>query len=291
MILGIRHVFASLAMIAIATVSSAASAEVSKEACIESHSRAQDAREQGKLSLARKLFMTCAQPACPALVQNDCARYADDIERYQPFLTFAARDSQGNDLPDTTVYLDGVLVVTRLDDGKPHEVDPGRHVVRFEYGGRQETVTVVVGSGEKVRAVVGTFATEASSSVGQSTREEETEEEESTHALGSRIMLGASAAMLVGGATLGIVGLMKVPDQCSTSTHECKAPPGDPAFDQAVSAVRLSNIGWSLSGAGLAAMAIGLVWYFKSEGPERDDTMISPLITPETAGLAISGRL
>src|SRR4051812_15779975 len=84
---------------------------MSKEQCLDAHSRGQDARDQGKVSLARKLFLSCAQPACPGAVQNDCARFADDLTRQQPSLTFVARDAQGGDLPDTTVYVDDMLVV------------------------------------------------------------------------------------------------------------------------------------------------------------------------------------
>ena len=38
----------------------------SKEECLDAHSKGQDAKEQGKISLARKLFLTCAQTSCPA---------------------------------------------------------------------------------------------------------------------------------------------------------------------------------------------------------------------------------
>lgn len=263
-------------------------AEVSKEACLESHSRGQDAREQGKLTLARKLFMTCAQPACPALVQNDCARFADDIERYQPWLTFAARDSEGHDLPDTTVYLDGVLVVTRLDDGKPHEVDPGRHTVRFEYGDQQETITVVVGSGEKGRPVVATFRTQAT----RISTEHQTEPTATpARPIGPKILLGAGAALLVGGAALGVIGLSQVPSTCSTSSHECTAAPGDPVFDDAAASMRLSNIGWAVGAVGLGTLTAGLIWYFKSAKDSTDETQLAPLLSPDSAGLSIRGRL
>src|SRR5512143_3357053 len=144
-------------VLAIATVSATASAgDLTKEECLDAHSRGQDAKEQGKLSLARKLFLTCAQTSCPTLVQGDCARFADDLGRMQPTISFAARDANGADLPDTSVYVDGELVVTRID-GEPHDVDPGNHVVKFTNGGKDQVVTVVVGSGEKGRTVVGTF--------------------------------------------------------------------------------------------------------------------------------------
>src|SRR5664279_162893 len=97
--------------------------------CIRDSSKGQDARDAGKLSLARKLFMTCAQSACPNLVQGDCARFADELNGQQPTISFVARDKAGADLPDTTVYVDDALVVTRLDDGRPHDADPGKHVV------------------------------------------------------------------------------------------------------------------------------------------------------------------
>src|SRR5262245_19245252 len=84
----------------------AAADAISKEQCIDAHSRGQDAQEQGKITLARKLFLTCAQSSCPVLVQGDCARFVDDLSRLQSSLTFVARDAQGVDLPDTAVYID-----------------------------------------------------------------------------------------------------------------------------------------------------------------------------------------
>src|SRR5215469_13220985 len=73
-----------------------------KEECLDAHSKGQDARESGQLSLARKLFLTCAQPSCPGLVQGDCARFSDELDKIQPTVSFAARDAGGADLPDTT---------------------------------------------------------------------------------------------------------------------------------------------------------------------------------------------
>src|ERR1700688_4967853 len=106
-----RHVLAVATALA-CTGSRARAGELTKEECLDAHSRGQDAKEQNKLSLARKLFLSCAQPACPSLVQGDCARFADDLSRVQPSVSFVARDSAGADLPDTTVYVDDMLVAT-----------------------------------------------------------------------------------------------------------------------------------------------------------------------------------
>ena len=290
MIIGNRKILAALMLFTLSAWSSMASAdEPSKEACIESHSRGQDAREQGKLSLARKLFMTCAQPACPALVQNDCARYADDLDRHQSWLSFVARDAAGNDLPDTAVYIDDVLLMTRLDDGKAHEVDPGKHVVRFEYGDRERVVTLVVGSGEKGRTVVATFdgGSTATALKGEPIRGPALK---NPHALGARALIGAGAGMMVGGATLGLVGLSRVPADCSVSSHVCTSAPGSASYDKAAAGVRLSNTGWVAGGVGAAALAAGLVWYFTSAKAERR-TLVSPMLTPSAVGVRLSGRL
>ena len=77
---------------AVLAFSPIARADLSKEECLDAHSRGQDAKEQNKLSLARKLFLTCAQSSCPQVVQGDCARFADDLSRLQPSVTFIARD-------------------------------------------------------------------------------------------------------------------------------------------------------------------------------------------------------
>src|SRR5678815_1525665 len=124
MIAALRPAVIACALVCVPIV---AVADPSKEECVDAHSRGQDAREQGKISLARKLFLTCAQNGCPAAVQGDCSRFADDHTSMQPTVVFVARDGNGNDLPATTVYNDGALIVTTLD-GKPHDIDPGNHV-------------------------------------------------------------------------------------------------------------------------------------------------------------------
>jgi hypothetical protein len=281
--------------------SSPASADVSKEQCIDAHSRGQDAKEQGKLSMARKLFLMCAQPGCPALVQGDCARFVDDLGRLQPTLSFVARDSNGQDLSDTVVYIDGLPVATRLDDGKVYDVDPGKHTVRFWRGrGRQEQViTVVVGVGEKGRTISATFNPEGPpttrpAEVSRAPVTPRASAPEPVHPTGAKVLIGVGAALVLGGGAVGVIGRIRVPSNCSISTHECAAPPGDPAFDEAKSAVTLMNVGFIAAGAGAAAVIGGFVWYFTgTKTPKERNTVATPWFNPGAgaAGLAISGRL
>lgn len=290
----VRLALSLLALHALLGGSSAAADEVSKEVCIDSHSRGQDAREQGKLSMARMLFITCAQSQCPALVQDDCARFADELNRLQPWLTFAARDERGNDLPDTVVYVDEQLLLTRLDDGKAHAVDPGRHVVRFSHAGRDESITIVVGSGEKGRTVVATFAaaSSASGAVPATHTEQTPVPAAPPRSKGARALIIGGAALTAVGAALGIAGLVRVPSSCSLSSHDCAAPPGDATFDDAEQAVRWSNVGWTSAGVGAAVLTGGLIWFFKSGKTERDDdTQVAPLVAPGGGGISLRTRL
>lgn len=284
-----------VALVAVATAQPVLAGELSKEECVDAHSRGQDAKDQGKLSLARKLFLTCAQSQCPAVVQSDCARFADELTRQQPSLSFAARDGNGSDLPDTTVYVDDILIVTRLD-GKSHDVDPGTHSVKFSNNGKDQVVTVVVEPGEKGRPVVATFGSAAVATPtggGKSAGPAEVKKSGPTvkHPTGARIAIYAGGGMIVAGAALGIVGLTRVPSNCDRGTNTCAAPPGDKSFSDASSAMKMANIGWAVGGIGVAALAGGMVWYITGKQTQPAEKLVMPWVTPTSAGLAFSGSL
>lgn len=271
----------------------AAAQPISKEACIDAHSRGQDAKEQGKISAARKLFLTCAQAGCPALVQGDCARFADDLTRQQSSLTFVARDAQGADLVDTAVYVDEILVTSRLDDGRPYDVDPGRHVVRFSCRGKDQVVALVVGTGEQGRAVVATFpainppaSTAPAAELGARAPGPRT-----THPSGSKLLIGAGAVVTAAGLAVGTIGVFGVPSNCSISTNRCTAPPGDPVFEEASSSVQLVNVGIFTSAVGVAALAGGLYWYYSKARTELEPgaRAVMPVITGDSATLTWTG--
>jgi len=286
-----RSLFAIVSVLWVAT----ASADVSKEECVDAHGRGQDARDQNKLSLARKLFLSCAQSACPALVQGDCARFADDLARQQPTVSFVARDASGADLPDTTVYVDDLLVVTRLDDGKPHDADPGKHVVKFQNNGREQVQTIVLNNGEKGRTIVATFPAAGTVAtpvtVGGSSPMPRAEPQAS-HPAGAKVLLVGGVIALAAGATLSTYSLLTLPDQCSLGDHTCTGTPGSAPYDDASTSVKRANIGFIVGGVGLVAIVGGLVWYVKGEKTEREPgTIAMPWVTSESAGFAVSGSL
>ncbi len=273
----------------------------SKDDCLDAHSRGQDAKEQGKLSLARKLFLTCAQPSCPNLVQGDCARFADELGRMQPSISFVARDTSGADLPDTTVYVDDVLIVTRLDDGKPHEIDPGKHTVKFTNAGRDRVVTIVIGAGEQGRTVSAQFDGPKEAAPAKpnlmlqqdpvSVAPPKPHGPKTTHPAGSKWLIYGGAALALGGTALGVFELTRVPSNCSISTHQCAAPPGDPSIDSARSAMQTANIGWMVGAVGVAAVAGGITWYVTGSKTEKEHFAVAPWASSTGGGFAIGGSL
>lgn len=270
----------------------------SKEECVEAHGKGQDAKEAGRLSLARKLFLTCAQPSCPTLVQGDCARFADDLSRMQPSISLVARDTNGSDLPDTTVYVDDVLMVTRLDDGKAHELDPGKHVVKFTNAGRDRVVTVVIGAGEQGRTVSAVFdapqsatPTRPNLNLPQDPSPAKPRGPKVTHPTGSKVLLYGGAVAAVGGIGLGIFELTRVPSNCSISSHQCAAPPGDKSISDAHSAMSNANIGWMIGAVGVAAVAGGITWYVSGKKTEKEHVAVAPWASSSGGGLAVGGSL
>jgi hypothetical protein len=291
-----RPLLLALALVA-HVAGTAVAGDITKEACVDAHSRGQDAREQGKLTLARKLFFTCAQASCPGAVQADCARFADDLSSQQPTIVFVARDGDGTDLPATSVYVDGILVVSQLD-GKPQDIDPGSHSVRFAHGGRDEIVNVVIGSGEKGRTVQARFGSPKvaprpviTQPVGLTRSMPARTTTRTTHPSGSLALAVTGGIITAGGIAVAMYGISNVPENCSLSTNECAETPGDPAFDQARSGARTMNIGIAIGGVGAAALVGGVVWYLAgAKTTKESSTRVAPVVRSDGGGLAVSGR-
>ena len=288
-----RQLFIAFAILASSSVAIADT--LSKEACVDAHSRGQDARDQGKITLARKLFLTCAQSGCPAAVQGDCARFADDLSNIQPTVNFVARDGNGNDLPNTSVYVDGMLVATQID-GRPVDIDPGNHTVKFSNAGKDEIVTVVIGSGEKGRVVSARFGSATSVSSGGSVSTPVAAKPsgpKTTHPKGALLVAISGGVLALAGGGVVFYGRSQMPSVCDVGTHECAAPPGDPVFEEASSAAGTMNLGFITAGVGVAALAGGLVWYFAGAKTEKESSTqqaIAPWVNSNGGGVSVLGR-
>jgi hypothetical protein len=132
-----------------------------KQACVRASDDAQTLRIDGKLRAAREQFLVCADASCPTIVRSACTQWLTEVEASLPTIVPAARDPNGNDLPNVRLFLDGQPLADHLD-GRPLAVDPGTHVLRFVAA--DATVveqSVVIREGEKGRPITVGFARRA----------------------------------------------------------------------------------------------------------------------------------
>ncbi len=263
-----------------------------KEECLDAHGHGQDLREAGRLTAARQTFLACAQSACPALIQSDCARFGEELERLVPTVSFAARDPNGADLPDTQVFVDDQPVATRLDDGKSYDLDPGKHAVRFVHERRETSVTVVLNQGEKGRSVLATFADAAVAARAMPSLPPPSAP--AKRPSGPLWVAGLGAAATAAGAVLVVLGVKEIPTQCSMGSRTCVAPPGDPSFDQAHRGIGLVNLGLGVGVGGAAVLTGGLVWYLLEPSRPPVEAARGPRVAPwlgdRAGGVDISSR-
>lgn len=269
------------------------------------HARGQQQVASGQLSAGKKSFETCAQPECPSVVQSDCAKLAEATTARLPRVSFSAQAAAGGDLAETVVEVDGVKVASYLGDGKSYVLDPGRHSVRFVHESEERIVAIVLAEGETGRVIKATFGTAPQAPGASDTRApaapgtpKQAPEEPSRSAL-PLVTAGVGVAALGTGIALIFVGRGKVPSACSTSNNTCSAPPGDPVFASAKSAVGLENTGFVVAGVGLAATVGSLVWYFSSSptAPEKGAASartpllgVRPVLSPTHAGVSYETR-
>lgn len=278
---------AALASLFALCLTATAHAAPSKEECVEAHGKGQDLREKGKLVEAKKNFLQCAQAACPALVQADCARFGEEL-RTLPSLSFAAHDGDGKDLTGTKVYLDGELVTENLDDGKSYDVDPGKHQIKFVNRGVERLESVVVNQSDRGRTVVATFGEPTRSTSSGVSMSPPAEPEQPHRSVVPLVVAGVGGAALITGIVLVVVGKGNVPSQCSLGDHDCAAPPQDPVFADAKSAVGLMNVGFVVGGIGAGVAVGGVVWYALSPKKTSTTTAFTPWFDGRTGGLSLS---
>jgi len=212
-----------VALSGLAGEASAAPPSAVATACMQSADRAQVLRRQGKLGAARMALRTCADASCPAVVRDDCRIWTAELQAAQPTVVFAVRGSNGVDLPDAMVLVDGDVFVEHLD-GRARPLDPGPHDVEVRAPSEAPVrLRIVVHEGEKQRVVPvvfpgsssgsasgsgsGSGSGSASGSGSSSASRQPTAETSSPITPWVYVTGGVAAAGLVGFAVLGLSAL------------------------------------------------------------------------------------
>jgi hypothetical protein len=268
----LRVVFAAASLLALDVGSRVARAD-DTDACLAAYDRSQQLRKDGKLAASREQLTLCMQPKCHALIKRDCSLWMAELEKAEPSVIVKARDAQGKDVPSVRVSVDGALFQERLD-GKPHELDPGVHVFRYE---RDRTFIgeerVVVQEGEKNRIV------EVKIEVDRTASGPPAKSPEAPPApAGAYVLLGVGVA---GAAAFGILAASGQHD-----LDQMRAPGGcAPRCDESeVSAARTKILAANISlGAGIFAAAAATYWLLK---PRRASVGLELGVRPVAGGAA-----
>lgn len=157
---------ARLALLVVASsLAIASSARADDKACMSAAAKGQELRDEGKLLEAKPFFQQCADSACPAPIPGYCTEWLADLSKKMPSIVFRATDEGGHDVADASVEIDGKRTVAI--DGRPVDVDPGKHTLKITRAGKRpyEDV-VVVAQSEKDRVYVAKLVAAGAGSAG-----------------------------------------------------------------------------------------------------------------------------
>jgi hypothetical protein len=212
-----------------------AQAQMTRDQCVDTNTRGQHLRTEGKLIEARRELRRCADPSCPTLVRNDCTKRLDDAENAQPTIAFEAKDGSGADLTAVKVEVDDRPFADTLD-GAALPVDPGQHVFTFKVANQPPvTRTLVLTEGEKgrrERVVLGGSGASAPAQLpaapadsGLPLPQVETAPSEHKGGMGTQKVLGVVAAGVgVAGIAVGAVFGAQAFSEKNQQVSDCGSP-------------------------------------------------------------------
>ena len=109
-----RHVRRTLLVACMLGAATPASADVTKQDCVDANTKAQSLQRDGKLRAAREALLVCASATCPAMVKDDCTQRLDALDRKQPSVLFEVKDGEGNNVTAVTIMMDGQLLTEHV---------------------------------------------------------------------------------------------------------------------------------------------------------------------------------
>jgi hypothetical protein len=131
-----------------------------RDLCLAPYDQGQELRRQGRLRAARDVFRACARETCPEAARVDCTQWGAEVAATLPTVVIQARDASGQDVTGLRVEVDGERIAD-YEEGRPFEIDPGPHTLRFEARGQSTELRIVAREGEKGRVVAVAFSQSA----------------------------------------------------------------------------------------------------------------------------------
>lgn len=229
-----------------------------REQCASAADQAQQLRDEGKYRRAREQLIVCARDVCPAPIKRDCLEWLTQVESTAPTVVFGAKDGT-KDLSDVKVFVDGAAVTERLD-GKPVQMDLGKHTVKFEYQGQTKEEEVIIGAGQKNRNVTVTFSGGAAGPAGPTGPTGPAPAEGGGGSLVPAIIVGGVGVLALGSfAIFGLGGKSDVSDLEKT----CKPHCAQSDVDAAKTKLLIADIS-----LGVGIVALGVATYLVITRPK-----------------------
>jgi hypothetical protein len=237
--------------------------DATRAECMRAFEGAQRARLHSDLLEARKQLRICSRDVCPDLARGDCTTWLREVEAAMPSVVVSVRTSDGYDVADARVYVDGKRVESHLT-GTPIDLSPGAHHIRADAAGKGATERkIIVSESEKSRLVALTlpFAKKAPSDV-RSASEPPTG---AGPGAWPYVVGGIGVLALGAGVTLDLLGSHRLSNLRNDCAPRCA--------DSDVSSTKATIIiGDSLAAGGVIALAIA-TYGLLSGSSERKHTV------------------
>jgi hypothetical protein len=232
------------------------------DACIEASTKARALRKAKKLVDARASLSTCSASACPDAVGSFCRQRLAEVAREIPSIVFVAKDRRGHDLSAVKLSIDGATFADHLD-GSAIELDPGEHVFRFEYAGKEPVVErFVLREGEQDRRETIVIGSDPTAPTAEAAHPPAPAGTERAIALA---VAGVGVAGLIAGGVFGALTISAHDAYEQDCGGNIGAPPGQctpQGFRGEGDAANKGNLATGFFIAGGVATAAGVVWYF-----------------------------
>ena len=266
-----------------------------KQECLAASDRGQNLRDEGKYRAARKEFIACARDVCPAVVQQTCSKWLQELDATAPTVVFDVKDERGNDLKDVSITLDGSPLAAPID-GRAIEMDAGSHVLRFEREGSEPVEqNVIFRTGERSRIIRATF--KLTSPPPQSTEAAAVVEPVSASPFTPRLVTAVSLAVVaVASAAVGGYFLVQsnqkadeasqlrntlgASDACTNASSTMCSTLNDNVQTQHGDAAVATGLFVGAGAFAVGAVAAWLLWPTSTEKPAQSALWLAPAATP-----------
>jgi hypothetical protein len=228
--------------------------------CVESHTRGQLLRQQGKLLESRTELLSCSAAECPGVIRRDCVHWLEQLQPRIPSIGFRA-SMAGEERVDVKVFIDGVLVLERLQ-GKALEFNPGVYRLRFVTRGPIAPVEqeLVVSEGDQLRVLTVEFTPPPAPPAPSSP--EAPLERPTT--LATYVFAGLGTAAAINGAAWGLSSWAAMGELDSSCAPLCTEKTVDVARRRAL----IADVSFAVSAASF--ITAGVLYLVRPDAPRSD---------------------